>query len=592
MLPFLQRLKERKIVQWAIAYFAGAWVFLEVFDTIAEQFLWPAWIRQAATVLLFFGGLITIVIAWYHGERGRQKVGMLELVLVVVILGLGGQSVWVLKNRSDSLALESATAPFQFRKKPLPEHSVAVLPCANLSNDEGQGYFADGLASELITRLGAVSGLRIPSQHSSFEFRGKNVTLEAVAAALKVRHVLECDVFGDETHIRIGARLIDTQTSYTLWSESYHRARSRLIDVQQEVAEAVVQNLEIRLVDRERMLIGRRWTDSTEAYDAFLRGIKLQIGFPDEESLTASLEHLQRAVELDPDFGRAYARIAISWVVMALYDYAPSKHANDEAERLAGQAIVLDGELFEAYWALGWVQLARYHWPAAEASFRRVIELAPGNWEGYHSLSQVQGVLGRYAEAVAAEQIAVDLDPLAYYPRWGMESLHFRQRAYEDSIKLQLELVARFGSDPETEAYRVLQLALAGRPDEARVYLRGIEAANSQAPNIQLMLATAYSVLGEPDKALSLAEAVKQRYLNNQVKVKPGMLASTYASLGDYDQAMEFLLVGREQEDPWLNFLDYPFYDGMRNDPRFKALIRSLNLPEEIYLSQATGDTQ
>jgi tetratricopeptide (TPR) repeat protein len=277
---------------------------------------------------------------------------------------------------------------------------------------------------------------------------------------------------------------------------------------------------------------------------------------------------------------------------MALYDYAPSKHANDEAKRLARQAIELDGELFEAYWALGWVQLARYDWPEAEASFRKVIELAPGNWEGYHSLGQVQSVLGRYAEAVAAEQIAIDLDPLAYYPRWGMESLHFRQRAYEDSIKLQLELVARFGTDPEAEAYRVLQLALAGHPDKARVYLPGIEAANSQVPNVQLMLATAYSVLGEPDKALSLADAVKQRYLNDQVKVKPGMLASTYASLGDYDQAMEFLLAGREQEDPNLWYLDAVFYDGMRNDPRFVELVRGLNLPEAIYLPPVAGETQ
>jgi TolB-like protein/Flp pilus assembly protein TadD len=585
MLPFLRRLKERKIVQWAIAYFAGAWVSLEVFDMIAEQFLWPAWIRQAATVLVLFGGLITIVLAWYHGERGRQKVGVLELVLVVVILGLGGQSVWVLKNRSDSLALESATAPFQFREKPLPEHSVAVLPCANLSDDEGQGYFADGLASELITRLAAVSGLRIPSHTSSFEFRGKNVTLEAVAVALKVRHVLECDVFGDETRIRIGARLIDAQTGYTLWSESYNRARSGLIDVQQEVAKAVVQNLEIRLVDRERLLIGRRWTDSTEAYDEFLRGIKLQIGFPDEESLTMSLKHLQRALELDPDFGRAYARIAISWLLMGNFGYEPSKRAYDETERFAHQAIELDGELFEAHWALGWAQLARYDWPEAEASFRRTIELAPGNWEGYHSLGFVQGALGRYGEAMTAAQIATDLDPLAYWPRVGVDYLHLRQRAYEDSIKVELEIAARFGWDPDSQASMALLLARAGRPDEARTYLLEIEATNSQVTNTLVLLAMVYSVLGEPDRALSIVKPLKQRYLNDPEQVKPGALAWTYASLGDNDRAMEFLLAAREREDVYLWFLDDAVFDGMRTDPRFVELIRGLNLPEEIYLS-------
>jgi hypothetical protein len=116
MLPFLQRLKQRKIVQWAIAYFAGA---------------------------------------WYHGERVRQQVGVMELMLVVVILGLGGQSIWVPKNRSDALALESATEPFQFREEPLPEHSVAVLPCANLSYD---GVRNDPRFVELIR------GLKLPEE--------------------------------------------------------------------------------------------------------------------------------------------------------------------------------------------------------------------------------------------------------------------------------------------------------------------------------------------------------------------------------------------------------------------------------------------
>jgi hypothetical protein len=111
MLSFLQRLKQRKIVQWAIGYFAGAWVVLEVFDMIAEQFMWPVWIRQASTVLALAGGLVTVVLAWYHGERGRQKVGAVELVIIVAILALGGQSIWLLKDRSNRLAAESKYIP-------------------------------------------------------------------------------------------------------------------------------------------------------------------------------------------------------------------------------------------------------------------------------------------------------------------------------------------------------------------------------------------------------------------------------------------------------------------------------------------------
>jgi len=308
--------------------------------------------------------------------------------------------------------------------------------------------------------------------------------------------------------------------------------------------------------------------------------------------MAMSLEHLQRAVELDPDFGRAYARIAIHWVIMGNYDYAPAKRAYDETERLARQAIELDGELFEAHWALGWAQVARYDWPEAEASFRKVIKLAPGNWEGYHSLGMLQGMLGRYAEAMTAAQIAIDLDPLSYRPWLGMEFLYTRQRAYEDSIRVKLESATRNGWDDFTRANMALLLALAGRPDEARTYLLEVEAENSQDKNVQVTLATVYNMLGEPDRALSLVEPLKQRYLNDPGQVAPGSLAWAYASLGDNDQAMEFLLAAREQEDANLWFLDDPAFDGLRNDSRFVELIRGLNLPEEIYLSPVTGDTQ
>jgi TolB-like protein/Flp pilus assembly protein TadD len=588
MLPLLQRLKQRKIVQWAIAYFAGAWLVLEVFDMIAEQFLWPAWIRQAATVLVLFGGLVAIVLAWYHGERGRQKVGAVELVILVAILAVGGQSVWLLKDRSDRLEAE-ASGPPGFREQPLPEHSVAVLPCTNLSRDEDQGYFADGLAAELITRLAAVSGLRIPSHTSSFSFRGQNVTLEGVAAALKVRHVLECDVAGDESRLRIGARLIDAQTGYTLWSETFNRTRAMMLEVQEEVAMAVVRNLEIRLIDRERLLIGRRWTDSPEAYDEFLRGLELQLDYPDEAALAVSLRHLQRAVELDPDFGRAYARMAMHWVIMGNWGYARATLANAEAERLGHQAIELDGDLFEAHWVIGWTQFVRYAWDEAEASFRKAIELAPGNWEGYHSLGFVQGVLGRYDEAMTAARIATDLDPLSYWPRRGIELLYSRQRQWEEAVAVTLEIGARNGWEPFTRAWLGNLQIRAGHTEKGRATIADVQAANPSDGNTRLALAIAYSLLGERDRAQSLADRVREESRSGQDLVLPGTLAITYACLEAGEEAMALLLEARENEDVELLFLDDPCLDGLRTDPRFVELVRGMNLPERIYLTPAAG---
>jgi len=585
----IQRLRKRKIVQWAFAYFAGAWLLLEMFDLVAEQFLLPVWIRQGATVLLLFGVLVTLVLAWYHGERGRQKVSFVELGLIVVLLGLAGQSIWLLKDRDERLTSGQGSDASSFRDEPLPEHSVAVLPCANLSDDESQDYFADGLAAELITRLAAVSGLRIPSHTSSFSFRGKNVTLEAVAAALKVRHMLECDVSGDESRLRIGARLIDVETGYTLWSETFTRTRAMLLDVQEEVAMAVVRNLEIRLIDRERLLVGRRWTENPEAYDEFLKGIELQRGIPDEAKLTRSLGHLQRAVKLDPDFGRAYARTAMHWVIMSNWGYARPKEANAEAERLARRAIELDGELFEAHWLIGWIHFVRYAWEDAEASFRRVIELAPGNWEGYHSLGFLQGALGHYSEAMVAARIAIELDPLSYFPRRGIEILYSRQRHWEQAVQTMLEIGARNGWVPFTRAWLGYLQIRAGQIEAGRATVADVEAANPPDGIARLALAMAYGILGERDRARTLADRVKEEYRGGQDLVLPGTLGIAYGCLGEHEEAMDLLLEARENEDVELLFLDDPCLDGLRADPRFIDLIRGMNLPENIYLKAEHG---
>lgn len=586
MLSLMQRLKQRKIVQWAVAYAATAWVSLEVFDLIAEQFFWPAWIRQSATIVLFFGLFITIVLAWYHGERGRQKIGMFELILLIVLLALGGQSVWFLRDRGHTIELDAAKPKPVFRDEPLPQNSVAVLPCLNLGGDENKAYFADGLAAELITRLSAVSGLRIPSHTSSFSFKGKSATIEEIAAVLKVRHVLECDVSGDDSRLRATARLIDSQTGYTLWSESYDNTNVQLFDVQQDVAEAVVENLQIKLGMRERQLVRRRWTENTEAYDEFLKGVKLQLIAPTEENINQMRQHFERAIELDPGFGRGYARLAVTWVYYGNYQLAPASEAYAQVERLAQKAIELDGELFEAYWALGWAELGgKYAWQAAENNFRKTIDLAPGEWGGYHSLGYVLGSLGQIEEALEAARIAIELDPLAYFPRHGLEVLFTRQRDYAATTEVLKEQAEIHGWNPQLQVGFAWSLARGGKEAEARAQLVEIEALKSPNPVVQLVMALTYVILGEQDRALAIVERWESYPQDNNEHNTAGVLASIYAELENRDRAMYWLTRSREAHSMWMLFLDGKAFDCLREDSRFAALVRELNLPEDVYLS-------
>ncbi len=585
MLPYLQRLKQRKIVQWVIAYAAAAWLSLQVLDLVAEQFLWPAWIRQATTILVLFGMIVTIVLAWYHGERGRQKAGTVEVVLLVVILAMAGQSVWLLRESYQAVSPEPAPAMSSFRPEPLPDKSVAVLPCLNLSGDEGQGYFADGLAAELITRLSAVSGLRIPSHTSSFSFRGRDFGIKEIAASLRVRHVLECDVSGDESRIRVAARLVDVDSGYTLWSETYNRTRAKLFDVQQDVAQAVVDKLTIDLGSREQQLVNRRWTDNTEAYDEFLRGIRFQHGFPTIDTIAISRKHLERAIELDPQFGRAYARLAVHWIIEGNFQTESAKESYDNAKRFAARAIELDGELFEAYWALGWAEFAGdFAWPEAERHFRKTIELAPGEWGGYHSLGFVLGVTGRIEEGLQAARRAIDVDPLSFWPRHGLDVLLTRQRRYDAAISVTQEQAELFGWQPELRLKMAGRLALLGREKEARFYLTEVKAEDRQDASLQLGIAEVHATLGERDQALAIVESWDQEHLRSEDRFFVGALASVYALLGERELAIQRLLESRERREARMLYLDTQAFDGLRDDPRFVALVRELNLPGDVYL--------
>jgi TolB-like protein/Flp pilus assembly protein TadD len=596
MLPFLQRLKQRKIVQWAIAYAATAWVSLEVFDLIAEQFFWPVWVRQSATILLLFGLLTTIVLAWYHGERGRQKVGLMELALLTVLLALAGQSVWFLRGQDQPIDPETGPTVSSFRAEPLPANSVAVLPCLNLSADAGQAYFADALAAELITRLSAVSGLRIPSHTSSFSFKGKGLSVREIAASLRVRHVLECDVSGDETRVRVATRLVDTESGYTLWSESYNRTRAKLFDVQQDVAQAVVKKLEISLGARERQLVNRRWTDNTEAYDEFLRAVRYQAGFPTVEAMSATRVHLERAIELDPQFGRAYARLAVHWVYEGNWRLSPREEAYGNVRRYAAKAIELDGELWEAYWALGWAEFASdFAWPEAEHSFRKVIELAPGEWGGYHSLGYLLGVQGRIEEGLQAARIAIDVDPLGYLPLHGLEVLLTRQRRYEESISVMREQGEVVGWNPELKTKLAWLLALQGLEEEARMQLSEIKASDLQDNPLQLNVAGVHALLGERREALAIVEIWDQEQLRSEDQFYVGSLAAIHAILGERELAIQELLETWERREMSLMFLDNEAFDDLRDDPRFMNLIRKMNLPEDVYLQipvHAPGKTK
>lgn len=586
MHDFLARLGKRKLVQWTVAYVAGAWLCLEAFDLVAEQFEWSMWIRQGATVGLLFGLLVTQVLAWNHGERGRQRVSGGELVLVILLLAMAGVSVALLRGRSqerDSMAM--AGMSFGFHRDTPIERSVAVLPCDDMSAGGDQEYFSDGLAAELTTRLAAIKGLRVAARTSAFSFKDSGKNVAAIAAALNVRNVLECSVRKEGDQVRITAQLVDASEGLARWSDSYDTDVVSILAVHGEIALAIATALEAELGGGEKSLLARRGTGSQEAYDSYLRGLSLQWKQPwSAENQFRALDYFQAAVETDSTFAAAWALLSTTYIGLGNYYVLPPGEAYPQAEHAALEAMRLDKDLAYAHWAMGWVKLSyTFDWIGAEQEFRRTIALAPSDFAGYHSLNFALSVQGRFEEAKAAAEEAIFLDPLAVWPRSGLFELNYKKGDFDAIIaeeEAQLELEP---DDPMSLIELALALAQSGAFERAVAAASKSEALAQGDPTFTLFAADVYAIAGDTVAALERLRRMEAVAAEGAVPISAGAVAMTYASLGNADRAFEWLNRAVDSFDSIVFSLHYPEFLPLRTDPRFGQLLDRLGLPREAY---------
>lgn len=580
-------LKERKLVQWTVAYLAGAFICLEGFDIVADQFGWAMWVRQGVTVTLLFGLLVTLVLAWHHGEKGKQQVSGGELATLVLILAAMGVSVMFLRGRSqDQAAMAMAGMAFSFQRDTPHERSVAVLPCADLSQAEDQEYFADGLAEELTDRLGAIHDLRVAARISAFSFKNTNEGIQAIAGRLNVRNVLQCSVQKDGDRVRIRAALVDAEEGgFERWSDSYDSNLDDYIAVQAEIALAIAEALEAELGGDERNRLASRGTENQEAYDLYQRGISFQWRQPwSRENQSRALDFFQAAIEADSTFAAAWALMALSYIAYGNFHEIPPDSAYSQAEMAANRAMSLDDDLAHAHWALGWVKLAyHYDWEGGEGEFRRTIALAPNHFSGYHSLTFPLSVFGKLDEAKAAAEEAISLDPLALWPRVGLNEVRFKMRDWDGIIADSEAALALAPNDVMSLMDMALALAHKGAYAEAIPVALDAESLSLEAPHFVLMAANVFAMAGDTSAARERLGRMESAWREGALDVSPGALAMVYANLGDEDQTFAFLNEAAETHDPWTFSLNYPEFRPYWGDPRFGELLDRLGLPREAY---------
>jgi TolB-like protein len=327
------KLYRKKVVQWAIAYMAAAWTLLQGLEYLVETFGWPEPIRPLATLAALFGLPMVLVLAWYHGDRGEQRVTRLEVALLAFVFLIGGLVMW----RFDGVA--------EPRPGAVADASVAVLPFAALSSGADDGYFADGLTEEIINALSALPDLLVTARTSAFHFKGQDVPVPEIAAKLGVAHVVEGSVRRSGDTVRITAQLIRAADGFHLWSDSYDHTLGDVFAVQTRIAENVAAALGVLLDERKRALMEHAGVREVETFVAFQRGVKYFDLAHNEGPLLALLARanaeFEAAIARKPDFAQAHFYHADLYAHF-LIDEAPGKPEGftspdgigvDEAER-------------------------------------------------------------------------------------------------------------------------------------------------------------------------------------------------------------------------------------------------------------------
>jgi TolB-like protein len=293
-----------------------------------------------------------------------------------------------------------------------PRPSIAVLPFANMSPDPENAYFGDGLAEELINALAQIRGLRVASRTSSFRFRGGDVDVREIGERLNVAHVLEGSVRRAGDRLRVTAQLVDVPDGYHLWSRRFDREMQDIFRIQDDIACAIVEQLEVQLVGAGERTLVTCGTDNLEAYTAFLEG-RYHLHSLTPEGWAASLPLLEKAAALDPGFALPHAWLADYYQSLGWWGNARPQETIPRSRAAALRAIELDESLGFAHYALA-IILFFYDWdPAgAEREFQRGLELDPVSGWGRMCLAIYLSCRGRRRETIEAADLALKLEPL------------------------------------------------------------------------------------------------------------------------------------------------------------------------------------
>jgi len=460
---------------------------------------------------------------------------------------------------------------------------VAVLPFTNLTGDETQDYFSDGLTEEMIAQLGRLDSKEfgVIARTSVMHYQYSSEKVDQIGSELGVQYVLEGSVRRDSQNVRINAELIEVGGQRQLWAQQYDRELTNLLVVQAEIAREISDSIQQTLGNSERSKPIRKLALTPQAYQAYdlcLKGLyfwnkRTVPGFQQ------AIVYFQQAIAKDPNYAPAYAGLANSYALLPGYMLAPAAQYMPKAREAAVRALEIDDELPEAHVALALI-LENYDWDwnTAEKEYRRAIELNPNYATAHHWYAEFLTWRGRFDEALRESESARRLDPLSLIIATDRGATLYFARQYDRAIEQfqsVLEMDPSFGrAHLGIDAYMQQ-----GRFSEALAKLEEWRRLAGDGTNIRSRLVYAYGRMGQKDKAR--AELRKLEAMNSMSRHDPVAMVMAYIGVADNDAALRSLEKAYAERSNLLTALKVePVYDPLREDPRFQELLRRVGFAE------------
>jgi TolB-like protein len=580
-LSFYTELKRRNVFKVAVVYSAVAWLLLQVSDTLGPALHLPEWFVSAVAFLLILGFPVSVIFAWAFdltpeglkmeakadpaapeaGQTGRKLNRIVVAVLVLALSYFVIDKV-VFDSSRDTAGTSTVDQVAQQQSAEIEstnvDNSIAVLPFVNMSSDEEQEYFSDGLSEELLNLLARIPELNVAARTSSFSFKDKELEIPDIAARLKVAYVLEGSVRKHGNQLRITAQLIQADNGYHLWSESYDRQLDNVFQIQEDIASAVVDALRITLLGE---LPRTRKTDSA-AYQLFLEGqyLKRQIS---KDSLNRAVKAFKQAVEIDPAYVPAWAELADTYLWGGGLDELSHEETSVLADQAIQTAISTDPEYAFAYYVRGvsWI-FGKNTFDKGIEDFELALNLDPDDAFIVAAIGKGAFLTGKFDLAISQYQAALAMEPVV------AEFYYYLGRAYLSSGHLD---------DAEASFRKLSNLSASYRGDFhlwETLFIKGeLEAALAES-DISFTRAITHYALGNTAMAdEALADIIENDY--------PYSIALVYGYRGEADKTFEWLDNMLETSDFYPTFiLTETAFRSVHSDPRWELVLEKLGLLE------------